>query len=77
MLKKKKVCLCIENHGGITAGGEDCLKVLKNVKSSAIAINCDPANFCYYGEDPLVGLKKLLNMSNIRTGKMCIKEMVA
>ncbi|MEK6646747.1 MAG: sugar phosphate isomerase/epimerase family protein [Candidatus Firestonebacteria bacterium] len=57
--QKKKVCLCIENHGGITAGGEDCLKVLKNVKSSAIAINCDPANFCYYGEDPLVGLKKV------------------
>ena len=57
--ENKNVTLCIENHGGITANGDDCLKVLKGIKSKAVAINFDPANFYFYGEDPLKGLRKV------------------
>ncbi|HAM39331.1 MAG TPA: hypothetical protein DCP53_08080 [Elusimicrobia bacterium] len=57
--EKKNITLCIENHGGITANGDDCLKVLKGIKSKAVAINFDPANFYFYGEDPLKGLRKV------------------
>ena len=57
--EKKGIKLAIENHGGITATAEQMFRIMRNIKSPAIGINYDPANFLYSGEDPLKALREI------------------
>lgn len=56
----KGIAIAVENHGGITATGEQCAKLLGLVgELPNVGLNYDPANFAYYGEDPLHALKAI------------------
>jgi len=51
------VVLGVENHGGVTATGESCAKLLDLVGDlDTVGLTYDPANFAYGGADPLRGL---------------------
>jgi sugar phosphate isomerase/epimerase len=50
----------MENHGGITATAEQCHRILSGVNLRNVGLNYDPANFLYYGEDPVKALDRLL-----------------
>ncbi|MBR0458989.1 MAG: sugar phosphate isomerase/epimerase [Victivallales bacterium] len=48
----------VENHGGLMATSEDCIRLLEAVGLSNVTLNYDAANFLHYGgEDPLDALK--------------------
>jgi sugar phosphate isomerase/epimerase len=55
----KGVKLAIENHFGITNTAIDLLRILENVKSPAIGLNLDAANFIPCHEDPVEATKIL------------------
>jgi sugar phosphate isomerase/epimerase len=56
----KGVKLAIENHFGITNTPLDLLRILENVKSPAIGLNLDAANFVPCHEDPVEATKILV-----------------
>lgn len=53
------ITVVVENHGGLLARADKCLKILQSVDMPNVKLNYDPANFYYYGEDPLYALEKL------------------
>lgn len=58
--KTKGISIAVENHGGITAKGEQCAKLLELVGDLPnVGLKYDLANFAYYGEDPLYALKAI------------------
>lgn len=73
----------VENHGGLMATSEDCLRLFEAVGESNVALNYDAANFMHYGgEDPLSALKavraivgfthlKSVSESGLRRGSFC------
>lgn len=52
--------LIVENHGGLMKEGRKCKKLIEEVGMENVKINYDPANFLYYGEDPLIALDYIL-----------------
>lgn len=58
------VKLAVENHGGVTATGAQCLRLLEPVTSPAVGLNFDPANFRHAGEDALAALMVLADRIN-------------
>ncbi|MCD6361736.1 MAG: sugar phosphate isomerase/epimerase [Armatimonadetes bacterium] len=50
------VKVAVENHGGVTATGAQCLRLLDPVTSPAVGLNYDPANFRHAGEDAMAAL---------------------
>jgi len=50
------VLVAVENHGGVTATGAQCLRLLEPVTSPAVGLNYDPANFRHATEDALAAL---------------------
>lgn len=53
----RNIEIAIENHGGITATGQKMAKIMEGIKSPAIGVNYDPANFLMAGTDPLMALR--------------------
>lgn len=53
----RNIEIAIENHGGITSTGKKMAKIMEGIKSTAIGINYDPANFLMSGSDPLMALR--------------------
>lgn len=53
----KGISLAIENHGGITTTVEDLERIFSVIDSLNVGLNYDPANFFYYGEDPIKALE--------------------
>jgi sugar phosphate isomerase/epimerase len=51
--------VALENHGGLTTLPEQCNRILQGVDEPNIGLNYDPANFEFYGVDPLEALHKL------------------
>ena len=51
------VLVAVENHGGVTATGAQCLRLLDPVDSPAVGLNYDPANFRHATEDAMAALK--------------------
>ncbi|MBE6387221.1 MAG: sugar phosphate isomerase/epimerase [Lentisphaerae bacterium] len=48
----------VENHGGLMATSEDCLKLFEKVGLDNVKLNYDAANFIHYGgEDPVSAWK--------------------
>jgi sugar phosphate isomerase/epimerase len=61
------VLVTMENHGGVTATGAQCLRLLEPVTSPAVGLNYDPANFRHVGEDAMAALmvtQELINYSH-------------
>lgn len=61
------VLVAMENHGGVTATGAQCLRLLEPVTSPAVGLNYDPANFRHVGEDAMSALmvtQDLINYSH-------------
>ncbi len=53
----KGISLAIENHGGITTTVGDLERIFSRITASNVGLNYDPANFLYYGEDPIKALE--------------------
>jgi sugar phosphate isomerase/epimerase len=72
----KRITIAMENHGGIAATASDCKKILDKVKSSAVGLNYDPANFIAYGygENPLMALESLSERIVYAHLKDCLKK---
>jgi len=69
------VCVAMENHGGITATGAQCRRLLAEAAAGMsvsrvpkpLGLNFDPANFRHAGEDALAALtvtSELINYSH-------------
>lgn len=58
------VLLAVENHGGVTATGAQCLRLLEPVTSPAVGLNFDPANFRHAGEDAMAALTVTSDLIN-------------
>ncbi|MDB9483790.1 sugar phosphate isomerase/epimerase, partial [Dolichospermum circinale CS-537/05] len=56
--------IAIENHGGPTATGQRVAKMMEGIKSPAVGVNYDPANFLNQGTDPLMALRYILPWVN-------------
>ena len=58
------VQITIENHGGPTATGQRVARIMAGVRSPAVGVNYDPANFLNQGTDPLMALRYILPWVN-------------
>jgi len=58
--EERGVQIVIENHGGPTATGQRIARIMEGVKSPAVGLNYDPANFLFQGTDPLTALRYTL-----------------
>ncbi|MFH1904856.1 MAG: sugar phosphate isomerase/epimerase family protein [bacterium] len=54
------ITVVLENHGGLLAKASNCRKLLEEVGMENVKLNYDPANFLYYGEDPVKALDEVL-----------------
>lgn len=54
------ITIAVENHGGITATGERVEQIFQRVEAPNVGVNYDPANFLFYGEDPLAALERIM-----------------
>jgi len=50
----------VENHGGLMTKAEKCRKLIEAVGMENVTINYDPANFLYFGEDPIREIDEIL-----------------
>ena len=50
----------VENHGGLMTKAEKCRKLIEAVGMENVKINYDPANFLYFGEDPIKAIDEIL-----------------
>ncbi|HPO90864.1 MAG TPA: sugar phosphate isomerase/epimerase family protein [Victivallales bacterium] len=57
---KYNLTLIVENHGGLMSTGQSCKKLIEEVGMENVKINYDPANFLYYGEDPIKAIDYIL-----------------
>ena len=62
--ESKGVKVAIENHGGPTANGATIVRMMQGVRSPAVGINYDPANFLKIGVDPLIALRQIITWVN-------------
>lgn len=62
--QERDIKITIENHGGPTATGQRVVKIMEEIKSSAVGLNYDPANFLNQGTDPLMALRYILPWVN-------------
>jgi sugar phosphate isomerase/epimerase len=53
----------VENHGGLMRTASGCRKLLEEVGMENVKLNYDPANFLYFGEDPLEALDEVLPLT--------------
>lgn len=72
--KKYKIVIAVENHGGVTRTGEQVKKIMEKIKVDNVGVNYDPANFLYYGEDPIAALEKIQPWIVFTHFKNCKKE---
>jgi sugar phosphate isomerase/epimerase len=52
----------LENHGGLLTKASICREILEEAGRENVKLNYDPANFMYYGEDPLKALDEVLEL---------------
>lgn len=57
--QKQNMILLLENHGGATTTGIALRKLIEEIGLSNVRANYDPANFFYFGEDPLEALREI------------------
>ncbi len=50
----------VENHGGLMTKASTCRRLFEEVGRENVKLNYDPANFLYFGEDPLSACSELL-----------------
>ena len=50
----------VENHGGLLAKASACRRLIETVALSNVRLNYDPANFLFFGEDPVAALDEIL-----------------
>lgn len=50
---KHGLVLIVENHGGLMREAEACRALFEKSGCSNVKLNYDPANFLFYGEDPV------------------------
>lgn len=62
--QEQGIKLAIENHGGLTVNGQQTAKIMEGIKSPAVGVNFDPANFLKEGVDPLIALRYILPWVN-------------
>lgn len=62
--EERGIKITIENHGGPTATGQRVARIMEGVKSPAVGVNFDPANFLNQGTDPLMALRYILPWVN-------------
>ena len=62
--EERGIQITIENHGGPTATGQRVARMMEGIKSPAVGINYDPANFLNQGTDPLMALRYILPWVN-------------
>jgi len=55
------IMVVVENHGGLLKRASACRELLETVDEENVKLNYDPANFLYYGEDPLRALEEVLS----------------
>jgi len=60
LAEKKNLEVVVENHGGLMRTGKMCRRLLEGVALPNVKLNYDPANFLYYGEDPVSALDDVL-----------------
>ena len=52
----------VENHGGLMRTGKMCREIFEKVNMNNVKLNYDPANFLYFGEDPIDALDDVLDL---------------
>lgn len=52
----------VENHGGLMRTGKMCREIFEKVDMENVKLNYDPANFLYFGEDPIDALDDVLDL---------------
>jgi 3-oxoisoapionate decarboxylase len=62
--EQRGIKITIENHGGPTATGQRVARLMEGIKSPAVGVNYDPANFLNQGTDPLMALRYILPWVN-------------
>nr|MDZ8019815.1 sugar phosphate isomerase/epimerase family protein [Nostoc sp. SerVER01] len=62
--EERGIKITIENHGGPTATGQRVARIMEGIKSPAVGVNYDPANFLNQGTDPLMALRYILPWVN-------------
>ncbi len=68
------VLIGVENHGGVTATGAQCLRLLAPVESPAVGLNFDPANFRHASEDAMSALLVTCDLINYSHWKDVLYE---
>lgn len=58
--QEHRLTVVVENHGGLMRTGKMCKKLLAAVGLENVQLNYDPANFLYFGEDPLEAIDEVL-----------------
>ncbi len=54
------ITIILENHGGLLTKPSECRRLLEDVGRENVKLNYDPANFLFYGDDPLAALDEVL-----------------
>jgi len=54
------ITVILENHGGLLTKPSECRRLLEEVGLDNVKLNYDPANFLFYGDDPLASLDEVL-----------------
>ncbi|MDD2710762.1 MAG: sugar phosphate isomerase/epimerase [Verrucomicrobiae bacterium] len=57
--QKPGLMVIVENHGGLMAKAAACRRLMETVGMPNVRLNYDPANFEYYGEDPVEALDEI------------------
>lgn len=57
--KELPFTIIVENHGGLMATGKQNRRLMEAVGMKNVGVNYDPANYAYYGEDPLKALREI------------------
>lgn len=54
------VTIIVENHGGLLTTGANTRRFFEAIGASNVLLNYDPANYRFYGQDPLAALDDVL-----------------
>lgn len=57
--KEFDITVIVENHGGLLAKTANCKRFFEKINNNNVGLNYDPANFLYYGEEPIEAYKQL------------------
>ncbi len=61
LAKEYDIEIVVENHGGLLTEAGMCRRLMESVNMENVKINYDPANFLYYGEDPIKAIDEIKN----------------